>query len=324
MQKKMEKEEITISLIILAAGIGSRFGGIKQLSQVGPNGETIIDYSLYDALKAGFKKIVFIIRSEIEAEFRAIIGRFWENIIEVDYIFQELTSFLPESWPELRPRVKPWGTGHALLVAKDKVQEPFAVINADDFYGRRAFEVMAKFLQRPRFKATGKEDFKPEYALIGYRLKQTLSEFGPVSRGLCQLDDGEISNIREMKHIEKNEDGARARLEDGSWVKLNGEEVVSMNFWGFDPSIFDWLWGGFLDFLKKYGHDPKAEFLIPDFIGELLRQRKVRVHYLPTEERWFGVTYLDDLPAVRQGIANLIAQGNYPENLKSSLKIKNK
>lgn len=315
----MDKEKQQISLIILAAGIGSRFGGIKQLSRIGPNGETIIDYSLYDAHEAGFKKVIFIIRGEIEADFRMIIGRFWERIFEVDYAFQELTSLLPRGWTQPVHRSKPWGTGHALLVARDKVQEPFAVINADDFYGRKAFEVMAQFLQRPKFQEVG-NDLKPEYALVGYRLKQTLSDFGPVCRGLCQLNDGEISDIREMKHIEKTEGGARARLEDGSWLDLKGEEVVSMNFWGFDLSLFNWLQGGFLDFLKKCGHDPKAEFLIPDFIGELLRQKKVRVHYLPTEDKWFGVTYPDDLPAVRQGIAYLIAQGHYPENLRKALK----
>lgn len=315
----MDKEKQQISLIILAAGIGSRFGGIKQLSRIGPNGETIIDYSLYDAHEAGFKKVIFIIRGEIEADFRMIIGRFWERIFEVDYAFQELTSLLPRGWTQPVHRAKPWGTGHALLVARDKVQEPFAVINADDFYGRKAFEVMAQFLQRPKFQEVG-NDLKPEYALVGYRLKQTLSDFGPVCRGLCQLNDGEISDIREMKHIEKTEGGARARLEDGGWLDLKGEEVVSMNFWGFDLSLFNWLQGGFLDFLKKCGHDPKAEFLIPDFIGELLRQKKVRVHYLPTEDKWFGVTYPDDLPAVRQGIAYLIAQGHYPENLRKALK----
>ncbi len=238
----------------------------------------------------------------------------------MDYVYQEL-DILPEGYKVPEGRIKPWGTGHAVLMAKDKIKEPFAVINADDFYGRKAFKAMAKFLQRPGFKAPGKES-KPEYALVGYRLKQTLSDFGPVCRGLCQLQDGEIIDIREMKHIEKTEKGARARLEDGRWLDLEGEEVVSMNFWGFDPSIFDWLQSGFLDFLKKYGHDPKAEFLIPDFVGELLRQKKVRVYNLPTEEKWFGVTYPDDLPVVRQKVAHLIAQGYYPENLKSSLKIK--
>ncbi len=319
----MVKEKAKISLIVLAAGIGSRFGGIKQLSHVGPKGETIIDYSLYDAFQAGFKKIIFVIRREIEADFRAIIGHFWEGFFEVDYIYQELDSLLPMGWPENLQRSKPWGTGHALLVARDRVQEPFAVINADDFYGRRAFEVMVEFLVRSSTKA-GEKDLKPEYALVGYRLKQTLSDFGPVSRGLCQLQGDEISDIQEMKHIEKTEGGARARLEDGGWLDLDGEEVVSMNFWGFDPSIFNWLQVGFFDFLNKYGHDPKAEFLIPEFIGELLRQRKVKVFCLPTDEKWLGITYAEDLPVVRKGIGDLVAQGYYPENLRLNLEMRNK
>lgn len=316
----MEKKERKICLVILAAGIGRRFGGIKQLSSVGPNGETIIDYSLYDALKAGFNKVIFIIRRSLEADFREIIGRFWENLVEVDYAFQELNSLLPEGWPEPAHRTKPWGTGHALLVTREKVKEPFAVINADDFYGRRAFEVMAGFLKEKIEFLPAKGDSKPEYGLVGYRLKQTLSDFGPVCRGLCELRGEELSDIREMKHIEKKEAGARAYLEDGHWLELSGEEVVSMNFWGFEPSIFDFLATGFLDFLKHYGHDSGAEFLIPDFVGELIRQEKIRVHCLPVESRWFGVTYPEDLSFVRQGIAELISKGDYPRDLKFSLK----
>jgi len=312
--------ERKISLVILAAGIGRRFGGIKQLSSVGPNGETIIDYSLYDALKAGFNKVIFIIRRSLEADFREIVGRFWENLVEVDYAFQELNSLLPEGWPEPAHRTKPWGTGHALLVTREKVKEPFAVINADDFYGRQAFEVMASFLKDRIAFHLAKGDPKPEYGLVGYKLKQTLSDFGPVCRGLCQLRGEVLSDIREMKHIEKKEAGARACLEDGRWLELSGEEVVSMNFWGFEPSIFDFLAAGFLEFLKNYGQDSGAEFLIPDFVGELIRQEKIKVHCLPVESRWFGVTYPQDLPFVRQGIAELISKGDYPRDLKSSLK----
>lgn len=310
------RREGNFLLVVLAAGIGSRFGGIKQLSSVGPNGETIIDYSLYDAWQAGFRKIVFVIRREIESDFRFKIGQFWEKILAIDYAFQELTSLLPKNFTKPEARIKPWGTGHALLVAEEKVNGPFAVINADDFYGRQAFQLMANYLSSLAFE---EEKALPQYGLVGYRLKQTLSDFGPVCRGLCQLEGNEIVDIKEMKHLEKSEKGARARLDDGSWLELSGEEIVSMNFWGFDLSIFKWLHLGFLEFLEKHGQEAKSEFLIPDYVGQLLRQRKIRVHYLPTEEKWFGVTYPEDLPLVRQGIASLLAKGVYPPNLKKSL-----
>ncbi|MCX7974560.1 MAG: NTP transferase domain-containing protein [Candidatus Aminicenantes bacterium] len=309
-------KEKTLALVVLAAGIGSRFGGIKQLSSVGPNGETIIDYSLYDAYQAGFKKIVFVIRREIEADFHKLIGQFWERMAEVRYVFQELTSLLPSDFSLPHNRAKPWGTGHALLVAQEQISGPFAVINADDFYGRQAFKIMAEYLSSISLRPV---NGKPNYSLVGYRLKQTLSDFGPVCRGLCYLEGGEIIDIKEMKHLEKSEKGAKARLENGGWLELSGEEVVSMNFWGFEPSIFDLLKTGFLEFLAKKGQDSQSEFLIPDFIGQLLRKGKIRVHYLPTEEKWFGVTYPEDLPLVRQGIASLLAKGEYPENLKRSL-----
>lgn len=310
------RKEKNLLLVVLAAGIGSRFGGIKQLSPVGPNGETIIDYSLYDALQAGFRQIVFIIRREIESDFRIKIGQFWEKVLPVEYAFQELTSLLPQDFLKPKDRIKPWGTGHALLVAQEKIDRPFAVINADDFYGRQAFHSMAKYLSSLTLE---EEKAIPHYSLVGYRLKQTLSDFGPVCRGLCQLEGDEIIDIREMKHLEKSEKGVKARLDDGSWLELTGEEIVSMNFWGFDPSIFNWLHIGFREFLEKHGQEAKSEFLIPDYIGQLLRQRKIKVHYLPTEEKWFGVTYPEDLPLVRQGIASLLAKGVYPPNLKENL-----
>ncbi len=317
MSKLRESE---LSLVVLAAGIGSRFGGIKQLSAVGPAAETIIDYSIYDAHITGFNRVIFIIRQEIEADFRRLVGAFWEKILDVSYVFQELHSGLPANWSPPAARQKPWGTGHALMMVEPVVDGPFGVINADDFYGREAFRSMAAYLKKKSVEPSSAEDnLGPEYGLAGYRLENTLSPFGPVCRGLCRLDGGMVNDIKEMKHIEKAGDKVRARQEDGTWVELSGKEVVSMNFWGFDPSIFPFLRQGFDLFLQTYRHDPRAEFLIPDLIGELTRSGKARVRYLPTEERWFGITYPQDLPGVRQGIAELVTAGVYPPDIKGSL-----
>lgn len=309
-----------LSLVVLAAGVGSRFGGIKQLSSVGPAEETIVDYSIYDAQLTGFNRVIFIIRPEIEADFRRLVGAFWEKIIEISYAFQELHSALPANWSPPAGRQKPWGTGHALLMVEPIVTGPFAVINADDFYGRQAFELVAACLKQKFIELLPPEDNpRPKYVLAGYRLENTLSPFGPVCRGLCRLDGRIINDIKEIKHIEKAGDKVRARQEDGAWAELSGKEVVSMNFWGFEPSIFAFLHQGFDQFLQNHGRDHRAEFLIPDLVGELIRSGKARVHYLPTEEKWFGITYPQDLPGVRRGIAELVARGVYPPNLKASL-----
>jgi len=309
-----------LNLVVLAAGIGRRFGGVKQLSRVGPADETIIDYSLYDALRAGFERVVFIIRRAIEADFREVVGRFWEGLTEVDYAFQELNLALPAGYSVPASRNKPWGTGHALLMVESKINGPFLVINADDFYGRQSFEVMARFLRQVKLDADLKNPgMKPEYALAGYRLEQTLSFHGSVCRGICRVEAEEVVDIKEMKHIERTATGARARLEDGRWVELPPETVVSMNFWGFEPSLFPLLRAGFEAFLKVSSHDPQAEFLIPEFIGELVRSGKARVRALPTTEKWFGITYPEDLADVRMGIRSLVEAGLYPADLKASL-----
>jgi len=309
-----------LSLVVLAAGIGRRFGGVKQLSGVGPANETIIDYSLYDALRAGFERVVFIIRRAIEADFKEVVGRFWEGITEVDYAFQELNSALPAGYSVPENRNKPWGTGHALLMVEGKVTGPFLVINADDFYGLQSFEVMARFLRQVNPNTDLKNsDIKPEYALAGYRLEQTLSFHGSVCRGICRVEAEEVVDIKEMKHIERTPTGARARLDDGRWVELPSETIVSMNFWGFEPSLFPLLHAGFEAFLKVSGHDPQEEFLIPEFIGELVHSGKARVRALPTAEKWFGITYPEDLVDVRAGIMNLVKTGLYPADLRASL-----
>ncbi len=315
----MNSGQDKLSLVILAAGIGRRFGGIKQLTAIGPTGETIIDYSLYDAISAGFERVVFIIRREIEDDFRRIIGQAWEKRIEVVYVFQELSSSLPEGWTIPPTRTKPWGTAHALMMTEPVIDGPFAVINADDFYGPKSFKEMFSFLTQLKTKCKEVESQqKPEYALVGYRLKNTLSAFGPVCRGICRIDGNYVVDIVEMKHIVKQERGAKATLENGTLLELSGEEVASMNFWGFDPSLFSFLRPGFAHFLASSGHDPQAEFLIPDFIGHLLRQGQMCVRYLPKEEKWFGVTYIEDVPEVREGLARLLAAGVYPPRIKDS------
>lgn len=297
------------TLLVLAAGIGSRYGGLKQIDPVGPNGETIIDYSVYDAIRAGFGKVVFVIRYQIEAEFREFFGQRFAGHIPVEYVYQEL-DMLPNGFVVPEGRKKPWGTGHAVLVAKEAIAGPFAAINADDFYGAFSFQALADFLRSIPHSAVA------EYAMVGFRLRNTLSEFGTVSRGVCRVDDSNyLQQVEELTQIAK--DGNRARYTDdsGQTHPLTGNETVSMNMWGFAPTIFDHLQTQFVEFLTGPGRQEKSEFYIPTVANTLIQQHKARVKVLPSRDIWVGVTYQEDRPVVIKTIQKLIEQGLYPEKL---------
>ena len=299
------------TLLVLAAGIGSRYGGLKQADPVGPNGELIIHYSAYDALRAGFGKIVFLIRRDIEEAFRERVGRDVERQADVAYAYQELSN-LPPGFTIPAGRVKPWGTGHAVLCCRDAVTTNFAAINADDFYGAESYRVLAGYLKRAQDTAD-----TYHYSMVGYVLSNTLSEHGHVARGVCQVGpDGRLQAIKERLHIEPFADGIKFQEEDGSWIPVSGDSTVSMNMWGFTPSLFDELAARFPRFLEQSAANPlKAEFLLPDVVGELVQEGRTRVKVLPTPERWFGVTYQADRPRVQAAVRDLIAQGKYPSRL---------
>jgi hypothetical protein len=285
------------TLLVLAAGIGSRYGGLKQIDPVGPGGETILDYSIYDAIRAGFGKVVFVIRRDIEAAFRESIGARFEKRIPVSYVFQELNR-VPAWFVPPPSRQKPWGTGHAILLAAEAVREPFAVINADDFYGARSYELLAAHLRSA----------SSDYGMVGFTLKNTLSEFGTVARGICRISpDGFLESVAEVTGI--------APDAVGTACPLTGEETVSMNMWGFAPSLFAHLDREFSEFLRKHGGEPKAEFYIPSAVNTLLTRRMVRLKVLHTTDSWFGVTYREDRPHVVESIRRLILKGDYPEVL---------
>ena len=300
------------TLLVLAAGMGSRYGGLKQMDPVGPAGETVIDYSVFDAIRAGFGKVVFVIRRDFEQAFREGIGARFAGRIEVGYAFQELGD-LPRGYAVPEGREKPWGTGHAILVAKEVVDTPFAVINADDFYGRDAYVQMADFLSSVESGAS-----PDPFAMVGFPLKNTLSEFGSVSRGICKTDDlGRLISVTELTKIEKLVSGARHIEADGSEVLLGGDEIVSMNFWGFTPSIFEHLTRLFSSFLDDQGEEMKSEFYIPFAVDELVQAGNSTVTVLETSSSWFGVTYREDRDHVVAAIAGLIAEGAYPQQLTS-------
>ena len=294
------------TLLIMAAGIGSRFGGgIKQLAPVGPNGEIIMDYSIHDAIKAGFNKVVFIIRKDIEADFREIIGNRIEAMcaahgVEVGYAFQSLDK-LPAGYEVPEGRTKPWGTGQAVLVAKDLLTEPFAVINADDYYGKEAFKQLHTYLTT---EAKG-----TDFCMAGFQLKNTLSDNGGVTRGVCKVDDkGYLTDVVETSNIVKTPTGAAVE-----GVEINPESYVSMNMWGLRPAFMEILEQGFVEFFQTAAKENplKAEYLLPIYIGQLLRESKVTVQVLGTGDKWFGVTYREDKPAVVESFRRLIADGVY-------------
>jgi UTP-glucose-1-phosphate uridylyltransferase len=293
------------TLLVLAAGMGSRYGGLKQMVAVGPNGATIIDYSVYDALRAGFDQLVFIIRKGMEDAFREIVGSRYEQKTEVRYVFQELGS-APLGIPVNFERKKPWGTGHAILAAAEVVRQPFAVINADDFYGRESFQAVAEHLSPGN----------PDYGMVGFRLRNTLSEFGTVARGVCRLtEDGCLKDVTEITTIGKIGKVIQYRDDTGMLQRLTGEEIVSMNMWGFQPTIFDHLREQFAAFLRLHGLEEKSEFYIPMVVNKLVQDGASRVRVLPTPAAWHGVTYREDLPLVATGIRKLIANGTYPNDL---------
>lgn len=296
------------TLVIMAAGIGSRFGGgIKQLEPVGPNGEIIMDYSIKDALAAGFNKIVVIIRHDLEKDFREIIGQRIEKIAEVQYAFQEIAD-VPEGYTVPEGRKKPWGTGQAILACRGIVNEPFAVVNADDYYGKEAFVKLHDYLTTEH-----PSDGTYQFCMAGFVLKNTLSDNGGVTRGICEVDaQGHVSHIVETKNIVKTADGAAALGDDGSKQPIPVDALVSMNLWGLTPDFIDYLADGFRDFLFALPEgDQKSEYLLPTIIDDLVQKGQAEVTVLPTPDKWFGVTYKEDKEAVVSAIRELIAQGQY-------------
>lgn len=290
------------TLLVMAAGMGSRYGGLKQIDPVGPNGETIIDYSIYDALRAGFGKLVFVIRKDIERPFKETVGARFEKRIAVEYVFQELDK-LPQGFSVPAERTKPWGTTQAVLMAADAIREPFAVINADDFYGAESYRVLAGHLM------SGTRD----YAMVGFILRNTLSEFGSVARGVCRVDqDGYLKGVEELTNIVPEGRGAKNTAPDGTMTELSGDEAVSMNMWGFTPEIFAQLREVFHRFLERSGKELKAESYVPTAVNELVAGGQARVKVLRTRDSWFGVTYREDRPRVVESIRRLIETGAYP------------
>jgi len=293
------------TLLVLAAGMGSRYGGLKQIDPVGPAGETIIDYSIFDALRAGFGKLVFVIRHDIEQQFREIVGARFEKRVAVDYVFQSLED-IPPRFAVPSGRTKPWGTTQAILLAENAIREPFAAINADDFYGADGYRALAGHL------TSG----SPDYSMVGFILRNTLSDFGSVARGVCQVaGDGYLEHIVEMTKVERDGNGGRNTDAAGNVTKLTGDEPVSMNMWGFTPQVFGQLREDFEKFLEGSSTDLKSECYIPNTVGELVKTGQARVKVLRSRDSWFGVTYREDRPRVVESIRQLIAQGAYPERL---------
>ena len=289
-----------ITLLVMAAGMGSRYGGLKQLDAVGPNAETIIDYSVYDAIEAGFNKVVFIIRREFVNEFKAKITDKYAGKIQVHFAFQDIHD-LPNGFKCPEGREKPWGTGQAILSAATLIQEPFAAINGDDFYSRESFKVVADY-----YKNGGNE-----FSMVAFRLNNTLSIFGGVTRGLCTVNDGKLETVVETDNLQKTENGVSSNRD----IVLNGTEPVSMNMWGFTPVLFDYLKDMFVDFLSEHGTELKSEFLIPTVVNDLIQSGKEGVHVLRSNANWFGVTYKEDKPYVMGEIQKLINAGAYPLKL---------
>ena len=284
----------------MAAGMGSRYGGLKQLDPVGPSGETIIDYSVYDAIRAGFNKVVFIIRKDFEEDFRSKITNKYKDKIRVEFAFQDLND-LPEGFLCPEGRVKPWGTGHAILTASQLIHEPFVAINGDDFYGRESFEIVADYYQ----------DKNATFSMVAFQLDKTLSEFGGVTRGLCTVKNDLLDTVIETGELKRSESGVSSDRD----IQLDGSEPVSMNVWGFTPDLFDHLRAMFVDFLHKEGDEMKSEYLIPTVINNLIRSGEKDIHVLRTGSKWFGVTYKEDKPFVTEQVQLLVDHGVYPKQL---------
>lgn len=289
--------------------MGSRYGGNKQLDEVGPSGETIIDYSIYDAIRAGFGKIVFVIRRDIEEQVKERFVTKLKGKIIVDYVFQEITD-LPDGVKVSPERQKPWGTSHAILVTKDKIKEPFGIINADDYYGVESFKILHDFLVN---------DKDPNcYCIVGYKLGNTLSDHGHVNRGVCRVgDNGLLEKIAEVRQIERTYNGAKAPGTDGRELRFTGNEIVSMNLFGFKPTCFDFLGKEFRNFINKHGMDPKSELDIPTSLDTFVKKGDITIKILESNERWFGVTYREDKPFVVENIRKMIRKGIYPARIYS-------
>jgi len=289
------------TLVILAAGMGSRYGGLKQIDPVGPSGETVLDYAVFDALRSGFNRIVFVIRKDIEEAFRSSVGSKYEGKVKVDYVFQDQND-LPAGISVTTERLKPWGTGHAVWCARHAVKEAFAVINADDFYGRDAFQKLGDFLGTSQNSVP-----LAHFAIIGFKLKDTLSEHGAVARGVCTANQSQLVSIVETTGIQK--------ADVGSGKKFSGEEIVSMNCWGFTPTLFSLLEVELKAFLQLNGSNPKAEFYLPVTISDMVKHKLAQVDVFTAQATWFGVTFKEDKPRVQSAINELVNRGEYPNRL---------
>lgn len=299
----------SLSLFVMAAGMGSRYGGLKQLDPVGPAGEVLLDYAVFDARKAGFTKVVFLIRKELEGDFRKAIGQRYEGKIEVAYAFQELHD-LPKGFSLPEGRKKPWGTGQAILCGEQVIDGPFVAINADDFYGRESYELLHRRLSTPAGREVG------QFAMAGFHLDQTLSDHGTVTRGVCQRDgEGFLTGVEEYFDLKKESGKVTGKSSGQAAGVFTGQEPVSMNCWGFNASIFTMLREGFSDFLKKSGSVEKSEYLIPNAVGQWIGEGKARVKVLPTQAKWAGMTYPEDKALVADYLKGLVKQGIYPEPL---------
>ena len=286
-----------ITLVVMAAGMGSRFGGLKQIEPIGPKGEVLLDFSVFDAVKAGFTKVVFVIKHAIEDDFKAMVGKRIANRVKVEYVFQE-TDALPEGYECPKDRTKPWGTAHAILCCKEVVKEPFAVVNADDFYGRSAFVKMAEFLKADN----------NDYCMVGFRLCNTLTENGYVSRGVCETENGELKTVTERTKIAD----CKYTEDDGNtWIELSPQTVVSMNLWGFRPDIFTYIEDGFKRFLDTRINEAKSEYYLPSVVSSLIESGEKSVKVLVAEDKWYGVTYKEDKQTVVDAMQNLIDDGVY-------------
>ena len=299
------------TLLILAAGMGSRYGGLKQVDPMGPDGETVLDYSVYDAIRAGFKRVVFIIREDFAQAFREGVGARFKGKIEVDYAFQKLDD-LPDGFSVPEGREKPWGTTHAIRAARHAVSGPFAVINADDFYGADAYQRIAAYFR----ESNDSDDSMSHYCMVGYHINKTLSDHGDVNRGICSENDGLLSEVEEVTEIKRERDGKiYGNQLDGTRIEIGEHALASMNFWGFNLEFFAQLEEHFIQFLKQSGNELKSECYIPTLVDDLISQKKADCRLLETTSSWFGVTYPDDKPHVVNAIKQLVDQGTYPSPL---------
>ena len=294
------------TLLILAAGLGSRYGGVKQMDKIGPSGESIIDYSVFDAIRAGFGKVVFVVNTKIIDDFKAIYEPRFKDKIETSYVLQEIEN-IPEGIKFNPERVKPWGTAHAVLVAKDEIDEPFAVINADDFYGKEAYETIAAFL-------AGQAQQSGKYAMVGYKLENTLSDFGTVSRGVCEIKNNLLTGVAERTSIVRKAEGI-VYEDEGKEAGISKDAIVSMNFWGFTPDFFEQAEKDFKIFIAENARQLKAEFYIPYVVNNLIQNNKATVEVLTSNARWFGITYQEDKPLTIKKVGELVQQGVYPGSL---------